>query len=167
MTHKIKMTTLKLVSAILLFVPAAALSAAFSVPFMSATASAAGAAAAQPNVTQDEINKQLKCGTNGNVDQAQTGTNAPDCSTTCSNNQKTASCNSFNDILKKIINILSVLVGAIAVIMIIIGGFRYVTSAGNDSSTGAARKTIMYAIIGLIIVALAQVIVHFVLNNIT
>jgi cytochrome bd-type quinol oxidase subunit 2 len=72
-----------------------------------------------------------------------------------------------NSLLKTIINILSLLVGAIAVIMIIIGGFRYVTSAGNDSNTAAARKTIMYALIGLVIVALAQVIVHFVLNNLT
>ncbi|MBX4199833.1 pilin [Candidatus Saccharibacteria bacterium] len=74
---------------------------------------------------------------------------------------------SFTDIIRKVINILSVLVGAIAVIMIIIGGFRYVTSGGNDSSVAAARKTIMYALIGLLIVAFAQVVVHFILNNIT
>ena len=70
-------------------------------------------------------------------------------------------------LIAKIINILSVLIGAIAVVMIIIGGFRYVTSAGNAEGTKAARNTIVYAIVGLIVVALAQIIVHFVLNNVT
>jgi type IV secretion system pilin len=69
--------------------------------------------------------------------------------------------------IKKIINILSVIIGAIAVVMIIIGGFRYVTSAGSAEGTKAARQTIIYAIVGLVVVALAQVIVHFVLNSVT
>jgi hypothetical protein len=110
-------------------------------------------------VNQNDINNQLKCGSNLNVNQAATATPA-----TCTTSTGTG--NDFNSILKKVINILSVLVGAIAVIMIIIGGFRYVTSAGNDSGVQAAKKTIMYALIGLVVVALAQVIVHFVLNNI-
>jgi beta-lactamase regulating signal transducer with metallopeptidase domain len=69
--------------------------------------------------------------------------------------------------IKKIINILSVVIGAVAVVMIIIGGFRYVTSGGNAESTKSARQTIVYAIVGLIIVALAQIIVHFVLNAVS
>lgn len=68
-------------------------------------------------------------------------------------------------IIMTIINIISVIVGAVAVIMIIIGGFRYVTSGGNDSSVASAKNTILYALIGLIIVALAQVIVRFVLTG--
>lgn len=73
---------------------------------------------------------------------------------------------SLTDLVAKIVNILSVLIGAIAVIMLIFGGFRYVTSAGNDVGVQAAKNTILYAIIGLIIVALAQVIVKFVLTNV-
>ncbi|HVO86748.1 MAG TPA: pilin [Candidatus Binatia bacterium] len=72
----------------------------------------------------------------------------------------------INDILRHIVNILSALVGVVAVIMIIFGGLRYVTSGGNDTSITSAKNTILYAIIGLIIVALAQIIVHFVLNKI-
>lgn len=68
-------------------------------------------------------------------------------------------------LINRIINIISVIVGVIAVIMIIFGGFRYITSGGNDSSVAAAKNTILYALIGLIIVALAQVIVKFVLQN--
>jgi len=59
------------------------------------------------------------------------------------------------------------LVGAVAVVMIVIAGFRFVASAGNETAVAAARKTIMYAVIGLLVVAVAQAIVHFVLNNIT
>jgi hypothetical protein len=66
-----------------------------------------------------------------------------------------------------IINVFSWIVGIISVIMIIYGGFRYITSAGNDSSVSAAKNTILYAIIGLVIVALAQVIVRFVINKFT
>jgi hypothetical protein len=49
--------------------------------------------------------------------------------------------------------------------MLIIGGFRYITSGGNSEGIGKAKNTIIYAIIGLIIVALAQIIVQFVLNK--
>ncbi len=71
----------------------------------------------------------------------------------------------LSGIVKKVINIASWLVGAVSVIMIIFGGFKYVTSGGNDSSVGSAKKTIMFALIGLVIVALAQVIVRFVLSK--
>ncbi|MBX4197631.1 pilin [Candidatus Saccharibacteria bacterium] len=57
--------------------------------------------------------------------------------------------------------------GVIAVIMIIVGGFRYITSGGNPESTKSARNTILYAIIGLVVVALAQIIVRFVLSSST
>ena len=70
-------------------------------------------------------------------------------------------------LVKTIINVLSVIVGVVAVIMIIIGGFRYITSGGKQESVSGAKNTIMYAVIGLIIVALAQVIVRFVLTNTT
>jgi len=49
--------------------------------------------------------------------------------------------------------------------MLIFGGFRYVTSGGKQESVTSAKNTIIYAIIGLVIVALAQIIVQFVLNK--
>lgn len=72
-----------------------------------------------------------------------------------------------NELIRLIINIFSAIVGVISVIMIIIGGAKYITSGGNDSNVAGAKNTIMYAIIGLIIVALAQVIVQFVLKKFT
>ena len=71
----------------------------------------------------------------------------------------------LNALITKIINIFSVIVGVVAVIMIIWGGFRYITSGGDSNNVGAAKNTILYAIVGLIIVALAQVIVRFVLGS--
>lgn len=71
-----------------------------------------------------------------------------------------------NDIVKTVINILSWVVGVVSVIMIIVAGFKYVTSGGQEKAVGDAKNTILYAIVGLVIVALSQVIVRFVLSNI-
>jgi hypothetical protein len=71
------------------------------------------------------------------------------------------------DVITDVINIFSWIVGAVSVIMIIYGGFRYITSAGNDANVTSAKNTILYAIIGLVIVALAQVIVRFVMTQFT
>ena len=70
--------------------------------------------------------------------------------------------NSFSSIISKVINIFSILIGSVSVIMIIIGGFRYIISNGDANSTKGAKDTIMYALIGLILVGFAQAIVRFV-----
>lgn len=71
----------------------------------------------------------------------------------------------FSGIIRNVINILSILVGAVSVIMLIVGGFRYVISNGDSNATKGAKDTIMYALIGLVIVLFAQVIVRFVWTN--
>jgi hypothetical protein len=73
----------------------------------------------------------------------------------------------INSIITTVINIFSLVVGVVAVIMIIAGGFRYITSGGDSSKVGGAKNTIIYALIGLVVVALAQFIVQFVLNKVT
>lgn len=70
---------------------------------------------------------------------------------------------SSGKIVRSVINILSIAVGAVAVIMVIIGGFRYVVSNGDSNSLQGAKNTILYALVGLIIVLFAQVIVKYVL----
>ncbi len=85
----------------------------------------------------------------------------------CANNNTDAGTTNINAIIKTVINVFSIVVGVVAVIMIIIGGFRYITSNGDSNNVSAAKNTIIYAIIGLVIVALAQFIVQFVLNKIT
>ena len=68
-------------------------------------------------------------------------------------------------IFTSITNVLLFVIGAVAVIMIIIGGLRYVTSGGNSASISAAKNTILYAIIGIIVALLAYAIIHFVINS--
>lgn len=71
----------------------------------------------------------------------------------------------INQLLKKIVNVFSAIVGVVAVIMIIVGGLRYITSGGESGNVSTAKNTLIYAIVGLVIVALAQLIVHYVLTQ--
>lgn len=72
---------------------------------------------------------------------------------------------SVNNIATTLINLFSLVVGIVAVIMIIVGGFKYITSGGDSNNVSSAKNTILFAIVGLIIVALAQFIVRYVLNK--
>ena len=77
----------------------------------------------------------------------------------------TASTDGLFAIASNIVNLFSVVVGIIAVLMIIFGGFKYITSGGDSGNVSGAKNTLIYAIVGLVIVALAQFIVRFVLNT--
>lgn len=68
-------------------------------------------------------------------------------------------------IFTTISNVMLFLVGAVSVIMVVIGGLRYVISGGNSASVGAAKNTILYAIVGLVIALLAYAIVNFVIGS--
>lgn len=68
-----------------------------------------------------------------------------------------------NNLITSVINIFSAVVGVVAVIMILYGGFKYITAGGDSSKITSAQHTIIYAIVGLVIVALAQIVVRFVL----
>lgn len=70
-------------------------------------------------------------------------------------------------VIRLVINVFSLVVGVIAVIMIIIGGLKYITSGGDSGNITGAKNTILYAIIGLVVVALAQIVVKFVLTKVT
>lgn len=75
------------------------------------------------------------------------------------------STNTINTAITFALNFLSFAVGIASVIMIVIAGFKFVTAGGDTAAVGSARNTILYAVIGLAVVALAQVIVHFVLHR--
>ena len=62
----------------------------------------------------------------------------------------------------RVTSILLFIVGAIAVIMLIIGGIRYVVSGGDQNQVTAAKNTILYAIIGIVVAVLAYAAVRFV-----
>jgi hypothetical protein len=69
-------------------------------------------------------------------------------------------------LIKRVVNILLFVVGAAAVILIIIGGIRYVTSAGDQNQITGAKNTILYAVVGLVVAAAAYAIVNFVVTKI-
>jgi type IV secretion system pilin len=71
---------------------------------------------------------------------------------------------SFADVLAAVINALLLFAGAIAVLFLIVGGFRYVVSAGNPDQVEAAKKTILYAVLGLIIIFVAFVLTQLAMN---
>jgi hypothetical protein len=68
-------------------------------------------------------------------------------------------------IFSTITNTLLFLLGAISVIMIIIGGLRYVISGGDSAAVTAAKNTILYAIVGVIVAILAYAIINFVIGS--
>ncbi|MBL8160167.1 hypothetical protein JNJ66_06980 [Candidatus Saccharibacteria bacterium] len=70
-------------------------------------------------------------------------------------------------IFTTVANILIFLVGLIAVIMLIIGGIRYAVSGGDQSAVTAAKNTILYAIIGLVVAFMAFAVVNFVTTQLT
>ena len=68
-------------------------------------------------------------------------------------------------VFSEISSVLLFIVGAIAVIMIVIGGLRYVISGGDASQVQAAKNTILYSLVGIIIAILAYAAVNFVINS--
>lgn len=68
-------------------------------------------------------------------------------------------------VFSQISSVLLFIVGAIAVIMIIIGGLRYVISGGDASQVQSAKNTILYALVGIIVAILAYAVVNFVVGS--
>lgn len=85
----------------------------------------------------------------------------------CDESTVTQAKENVNTLLVQVINVFSLIVGVTAVVMIIIGGLKYITSGGDSGNVTGAKNTILYAIVGLVIVALAQVIVRFVLAKVS
>jgi len=68
-------------------------------------------------------------------------------------------------IFRTITNVMLFLIGAISVIMLIIGGIRYVVSGGDSTAVQNAKNTILYAIVGVIVAILAYAVVNFVVTS--
>lgn len=86
------------------------------------------------------------------------------CSSAGSND---AAAKSFvGKISRNILNGFSLIIGAVGVIMIVVGGLRYVISSGDSGAVKGAKDTIIYALVGLVIALFAQVIARFVLSKV-
>ena len=114
----------------------------------------AGSVAPVAADTAVNIDNKVKCGSNVS------GLSGGGCDSNVA-----GSSTKLEGLIRTIINVFSAIVGSVSVIMIIIGGFRYITSGGDSNNVGGAKNTILYALVGLVIVAFAQVIVQFVLQR--
>lgn len=91
----------------------------------------------------------------------------------CERNPEAAACqadtpNPFygdDGVITTATQIVGTIVGVASVIMIIVGGFKYISSAGDPNSTKSAKDTILYALIGLVVATLAHVIASFVMGG--
>lgn len=72
----------------------------------------------------------------------------------------------LSNIVSTVTNVFMWVVGVISVIMMIYGGFQYVTSSGDQTKVTKAKNTILYGVVGLAIAILAGAIVSFVINNV-
>ena len=70
-----------------------------------------------------------------------------------------------NGALTRVISVLSMVLAIIAVIVLVIAGIRFAVSQGNPQSVGNVRNTVIYAIVGLVVAALAQALVQLVLTK--
>lgn len=111
---------------------------------------------AAPAVVHAQLENKVNCGAELNLD--------PSCNEAPDDDGATSK---VNDIVELVINLFSIIVGVISVIMIIIGGLKYITSGGDSGNVTGAKNTILYAVVGLVVVALAQFIVRFVLAKVS
>lgn len=122
----------------------------FAVTLFTALFVAAPAAQAVPYFAADA--KTDVCNTIGDVSPETAGSN---CESPAGKN--------VNGIIRFGINLISILAGVIAVLMIILSGFKYITAQGDANQISSAKRTLLYALVGLVLVAISQALVRFVL----
>lgn len=91
----------------------------------------------------------------------------------CASNPGTTLCTATSDKLfgvggfwNRILETFTFIIGAISVLMIIIGGIRYATSNGEQAQVTSAKNTVIYSVVGLIVAIMSYGIVRFVISNI-
>ncbi|MEI6228504.1 MAG: hypothetical protein WCP11_00530 [Candidatus Saccharibacteria bacterium] len=103
----------------------------------------------------------------GAVDDIYNCTDPANATTVICQEQGRANGKSLTSMIPTVINIMLYALGAISVIMVIVGGIRYTTSAGNDAAVKKAKDTIMYAVIGVVVALLAYAVVNLVVKVFT
>lgn len=72
----------------------------------------------------------------------------------------------MQQVINTVIGTMLFIVGLLAVIMLIYGGIRYVTSHGDKAQVTAAKETIMYAVVGLVVAIAAFAVIHWITNDV-
>lgn len=92
----------------------------------------------------------------------------------CTGANESAICNNSgedpvtgpNGIIHTVTVVISIIAGVAAVVIMVISGIRYITSNGEAASVSQAKKSIIYAAVGLVVIVVAQPIINFVLSRI-
>lgn len=87
----------------------------------------------------------------------------------CNGGNNSAVCGATDDnatsMISIIVDTLIYLLGAISVVMIVVGGIRFVTSNGDSSGVKSARETVLYSVVGLLVAIMSFAIVKFVIGR--
>lgn len=70
-----------------------------------------------------------------------------------------------SSLVQSILNIVFLIIGALATVFIIVGGFQYIVSAGSSEKIQKAKNTVLYSAVGLLVSVLALTVVNFVINK--
>jgi len=70
-----------------------------------------------------------------------------------------------NGLLIKVTNLIALIAGVTAVIIIILAGLRFVTSGGGSEDVAGARRTIIYALVGVVVIILARTLIIYILSK--
>jgi Type IV secretion system pilin len=71
---------------------------------------------------------------------------------------------SLSDLIVNVIRLMLLFAGAIAVVFVIIGGYQYIASGGNEETAEKGKKTLINAIIGVVVIVLAYAIINVIVN---
>jgi uncharacterized protein (DUF2345 family) len=119
---------------------------------------AAGAGAATPQrqqAQQQQGGGSTSCG-NANTAKGEVLQGIGETGNNCDDSQ-------VDNVFRTIVQLLSMIVGIASIIVIIYAGLKYITSGGEQARVASAKSTLLYALVGVAIAALAQLMVHFVL----
>ncbi len=83
----------------------------------------------------------------------------------CNDTSSPPTQNPAYSVFSTVLDILSWAIGIISVIVIIIAGIRMITSSGDSKSFSSARDSILYAVIGIVVFAVSQIILYFVISK--
>jgi len=97
---------------------------------------------------------------------AVSGQNNPAASVGCTGRTTTDPVSGSNGVLRKVTTLIAILAGVAAVIIIIMSGFSYITAAGDPQKAAAAKNSLIGAIVGLVVIAVAQGVIVFVLSKV-
>ena len=87
-------------------------------------------------------------------------------SSACTGHTKTNPLIGSGGTLQRVTRIVATITGAVAVIMMIVGGIMYIFSGGDSGKVNSAKNTVLYAAVGLVIIVLAQGLIVFILNKV-